>query len=141
MTQSETENDESLNEDNTLARLITILSEVKKLHAEKDSLNEEIQSLKSSNCILTVAHQQRFLESLDAEKRACNLIATGVSENDDIAFGDDTASTDEEKVSLILNKTGHDKANITSIQRLGQRREGINNRNRPLKVILDNPQV
>ena len=78
------ENIEPPNSDEHLKLLKEILTEVRNQAAERDALREEIDSLKEANRTLsdTVSQQQRFLESLDAEKRSCNMIVIGVPEED-----------------------------------------------------------
>lgn len=116
--------------DDTRAMLRTILDEVKKSNVERDKINEEIKSLKKTNETLceTLAQQQRYLESVDAERRACNLIITGVDE------GSDLGHTDEEKVNLILRTVGHENVTTTYIGRLGA--AAANRTRRPIKVVV-----
>ena len=55
-------------------------------YRERDALKADILKLKTDNTILTetLAQHQRFLEYIDSDKRACNLIITGVPEEDDL---------------------------------------------------------
>ena len=84
-----------------------------------------------------VSQQQRFLEMIDAGKRACNLIIMGVPEDPStLTSGEDSANSNEEKVKLVLKKTGHNDAEIQEITRLGKANA---ERARPTKVILKCP--
>ena len=59
-----------------------ILAEVKGLKDERFVIRQELQSLQKNNDFLSsaVMQHQRFLESLDAERRRQNMIVTGISE-------------------------------------------------------------
>ena len=86
---------------------------------------------------------QKFLESVDFDKRKQNLILTGVSETDQLQNGDLTANSDEEKVSLIMNAIGKPDTQIDAVARLGNVNPSQQNqrpRNRPIKVTLNNSQ-
>ena len=65
---------------NIATMLQTILDEVKTNRQERIKTEAEIKSLTECNVVLTntVIQQQRFLQSLDAEKRIRNLILTGI---------------------------------------------------------------
>ena len=99
--------------------------------------------MKQNNSTLTevVSQQQRFLESLDAEKRACNLIITGLKEDGPLSVEEDSAHTDEEKIVLVLKKIGQENIAPVSVTRLGERRPGLHTRNRPVKVVLHSPGI
>ena len=62
--------------------LASILSEIKALRKEKLDLKKRVESLEEQSKTLADAafQHQRFLETIDAAKRACNLIITGVPE-------------------------------------------------------------
>lgn len=114
---------------------------MKKFNSERESIKNDLQELKKSNELLleTVAQQQRFLEEVDAEKRAKNLIVLGVSESD-FVVRDQTLHTDKDKVGAVLNAIGfHEPHNIVSVQRLGKE-DTTSNRKRPIKVILSNSE-
>ena len=71
-------------DDGSIATMLqTILDEVKTNRQERIKTEAEIKSLTECNVVLTntVIQQQRFLESLDAEKRIRNLILTGIQED------------------------------------------------------------
>ena len=86
----------------------------------------------------TVIQLQRFLESLDAEKRIRNLILTGIPEDTPLPTGDEDtpeATTDEEKVTLILTKMNHGDVPVAAIHRLGKKEP---TKNRATRVTLAN---
>ena len=128
-------------EDTGVAHMLqSILTEIKALREDRKKTDDEIKTLRECNDTLTntVYQQQRFLESLDADKRALNLILTGVPEDSDLLTGgegEDPASTDEAKVALILKKIGHADIRIKSVERLGQ---AVTGKIRAIKVILEN---
>ena len=68
--------------------LSLILAEVKELRKDKSNLKAEVTELKKENEALkdSVFQHQRFLESIDAEKRSQNLIITGLSEESDLTI-------------------------------------------------------
>ena len=127
------------NSDNETNKLLgEILSEVKKFNTERESVKAELQELKATNELLldAVTQQQRFLEELDSDRRAKNLIVIGVPEND-LAVNGTTASTDREKINLVFGAINCGNPNIVSIQRLGK----VNpERARPLKVVLSSAE-
>ena len=108
---------------------------------EKDALNKQIRELKKDREKITetLSHHQRMLESLEAERRAANIIMTGVSEEQ---LGD--AATDVGKVKLVLSAIGQQNVQVKSVERLGtarqDRRPTSDSRpyRRPLKVVLAN---
>lgn len=111
-----------------------ILEEVKKMNVYRVQTDQQIHELKESNDLLkkTLAQQQRFLEGLDADKRAQNIIALGVPENE-LSVGDHKAENDDEKWMLIKNAIGCPESGHVRINRLG-RPNG--NTCRPLKIVL-----
>ena len=145
-----------------ISRLLnTILTEVTDLRKEKLVLKKEIDAVKKENLELkanqiklegeqkyltdAILQHQRFLEAIDGQKRAENLIITGVPEESVLkasgAEAAETAETDSEKVSLVLKQIGHkDDTIVINVVRLGKKYTGPNARPRPLKVITGNPQ-
>jgi hypothetical protein len=89
----------------TVTQLLTsVLAEVKDLKAEKTNLKLEFQKLKQENLFLAeaVTQHQSFLEAIDGEKRAKNLIVNGVPEDSAIVDGAAApATTDREKLSFF----------------------------------------
>ena len=83
---------------NITSTLQTILEEVRSSNRERDALKADILKLKTDNTILTetLAQHQRFLEYIDSDKRACNLIITGVSEEDDLRVNDEVSAQSDE---------------------------------------------
>ena len=131
----------------TVTQLLTsVLEEVKELRKERSNLASELQKLKEENSFLieTVGQHQRFLEALDGEKRSQNLIITGVREDIPLVESNEpeqSATTDTEKVSLVLKQIGHkDDVTIKEVFRLGKKKNGTGTRPRPLKIITNHPQ-
>ena len=109
---------------------------------EVDSLKEEDQHLSDA-----VFQHQRFLESLDAEKRNKNLIVLEVAEDTNLTVPGTggapavVADQDQTKVSLLLRKICHkEDINIVEITHLGKKSSRPNARPRPIKVVTSTPQ-
>ena len=81
-----------------------------------------------------ISKQQRFLETLDRKERELNLVFLGVPDENE---GLDGRTTDETKVSKILEKIGVDE-NICSHRRLGN---SLGNRKRPILVTVASKDV
>lgn len=80
----------------------------------------------------------RFLESLDFERRKNNIIAIGIPEESALTHHDSVANTDEEKVSLVLKALDIPAIEISAIDRLGkiQTQDQGRPRCRPVKITL-----
>ncbi|KAF0298410.1 hypothetical protein FJT64_004276 [Amphibalanus amphitrite] len=111
---------------------------------EKEALNKQIQELKKDRDKMaeTLSHHQRMLESMDSERRAANVIMTGVPEEQLEA-----ATTDIDKVKLVLSTIGQQNVEVKSVVRLGAQPQQQDRRpptggarpyRRPIKVILKN---
>lgn len=141
-----TNNDNQLDliPDNSQALLKEILVEVKKSNTEREEIKTEIKSLKEENSLLqkTLLQQQRYLESIDAERRGNNIIITGLDENNILINENDNtanASTDEEKVKLIFAKIGYTGTKLVYMKRLGAPAQ--DKTRRPLKIVLENQDI
>ena len=140
------------------SKLDIVLKEVKaskderlKYQREVDGLKLQMNALQTENCLLNkaVLQQQRFLESIDAEKRKGTVILTGLSEDDPLPSYTNEAdmvvqvNTDEKKVERIFGKIGQSDIAISNVQRLGERKTepGVGGRIpiRALKVTLAVP--
>ena len=95
--------------------------------------------------IEAVNQHQRFLESIDSEKCACNFIITGVPETpftdpDSPADSPVSVNTDSEKVDIILRKIVH-KADVKvkDVIRLGKPHNTSDALPRPLKIVTASP--
>ena len=113
--------------------LKSILTELRKLTSNKEETDRQMQQLKEGNEMLmrTISQQQCFLEEIDADRRSCNLIVLGVSE-------DQPVTKDCDKISMIFNKLElPGPTPIKSMQRLGKKLP-TNTRPRPIKVVLEN---
>ena len=115
-------------------------------HSQTRALQGKVAALEHDNRNLSQAleQQQRFMESVDTEQRKHNLIITGVSEVQGMKSGQGTeATTDAEKINLILGRIDHRDVAIDHVQRLGKPPviDQLNTssrppRPRPLKVVL-----
>ena len=107
------------------AMLQLILREVRAIRGERaevSKLRQECQELRS-----VVAQQQAFMEQLDARDRQCNVVLTGVPEED--AADLDGATSDAEKCDMVLSKMGVQGVQQLEVSRLGKPADG---RNRPI---------
>lgn len=108
----------------------TIKKEIRdEFQPKVDELKEEQESLRE-----IVTKQQTFLEQLDTNQRAGNLIVLGVTE-EELRYGLSEATTDRQKIDLILLNIECNAA-VKSVTRLGER---IDDRPRPMKVTLADP--
>ena len=119
--------------------LQAILDEVRQQRAERDALQARADVLAQENVTMrqALAQQQRFLEYLDAGRRASDIIMTGIPEDSLLRDGDDEAHTDEQKVALVLAKLESGRVETSSISRLGKNVVG---RIRPIKMTLRDPK-
>ena len=89
--------------------LQSILDEMKKMNAANELRDVQIQDLQESHAMMKkiVVQQQKFLEMMDQDRRAANVIVLGVPEDDNLELGEDlVASTVEEKCQGVLEKIG-----------------------------------
>ena len=133
----------SENEESTQDKLNTILNEVKKFNEATQAMNEKLEQLSTENnqLVRTVQQQQRYLEMIDAEKRASNIIITGVPESETetsatLEADGEIADTDDSKVRMLLRKIGHQNIATKETMRLGKIVQG---KTRAIKVVLADP--
>lgn len=121
-------------------KLDRILDSLKTHGEERAEMQKDIRRLSDENTQMKAAllQHQRYLESLEAEKRASNLIITGVPEQN-IKYKDKTASTDQEKCNLLLTVIGTPNLAINEIQRLGKPPNDPQQK-RAIKVTLHDPK-
>lgn len=118
--------------------LIKILDEIKTMNANSAQRDAQIKELQESNQMLrkTLAQQQRFLETLDEDRRATNIIVLGLPEDVDMPYGERSLATDEEKWQGVLEEIAiTEPIVVDNIQRLGKVRS---NGPRPTKITLRN---
>ena len=100
--------------------------------------NEDIKKI-----TMAVAEHQKYLESLEAQKRAANMIVTGVPEGDMTVNGN-IITSDLEKCSALLHLLEEDGSVIKSLSRLGKEpaptSTGEPRHPRVIKVQLENPE-
>ncbi|KAF0307359.1 hypothetical protein FJT64_002290 [Amphibalanus amphitrite] len=114
-----------------------------KWNKEKEAMQKEIKELRrdKDKMIVALGQHQKMLEAIEAERRAANLIITGVPEDN---MGG--ATTDRAKVNLVLATMGQSGVPVKSVERLGNQRQdgrapaagGSRPYRRPIKVVLAN---
>ena len=111
-------------------QLKEVKDELSLLRVENEKVKQRMEKIEGENIELrkTLIQQQCFMESVDAERRAANLIITGLPETDiEIGgIGEDGGNqqvyrSELEKVQLIMKVVNSD-AEILSFRRLGKPR-------------------
>ena len=119
-------------------KLNEILKELKDMKEKNTRYDDEIKRLNGvvndQNKVL--AAQQKFLESIDTEKRGQDMIVLGLTET---LNGDNEENNDEIQINLILRAIEVDpnKVKVERIERLGKVEEGNAMKKRPIKVTLE----
>ena len=126
-----------MDETNILAKLDVIIVELKELRRKSEDQGLEVKRVdqKVIEHGKVLAAHQKFMEDLDAEKRAKHMIVLGLTEED--GDGEQEEGEDErEKFLGIVDTIGvqRNEVQIEYVERLGQRNEGQGQRNRPLKI-------
>ena len=114
--------------------VIQLRSEIKSV---KDDHDIKLDKLRDENKVLRdcMMQHQRYLESLESQKRVENIFIFGVSESENMTHDNVTATNDKEKCSLIFNKIGCQVQEV-DISRLGREPEHGRPAKRPIKVQL-----
>ena len=119
-----------------LDRILDELKEIKETSKEND---DEIKRLKTvvNDQSKIIEGQQRFLESLDADRRCRDLIVLGLNE---------TATSDNDQLTDILRAIDlrPEDIDVSNMERLGRVDDDEGNsttRKRPLKVTLESRAV
>ena len=115
-----------------MTKLDLIIHELKIMKEKSEEQEKEIKKVErtvAGHGKILAAHQ-KFMEGLDAEKRAKHLIVLGLKEDRD---GDD-----QEKFMGIVDAigVGRNDVEVESTERLGNVDENQPNKTRPLKIIL-----
>jgi hypothetical protein len=132
---------------NDIKEEMKIIKQENAAHGKKiDALEKHVTELqqkgdelaKENSCLSqALQQQQRFLEGVDYDKRRNNIIVTGIPEQAQLTRNEGpAATTDEEKVLLVMTEIGHQTVEIAKIQRLGKVQPGPTPRPRPIKVEL-----
>ena len=117
---------------NVIDKLDLILNELKEIKERNTANDTEVKRLQTvvnnQNKILS-AHQ-RFMEDIDREKRANDLIVLSLPESE---------MEDKDKFAEVLRAIdiNPDNVAVTKLTRLGKKDDGNSTRNRPLKVTLE----
>lgn len=119
--------------DDILIGINNIREEFQEFKTDKQALRQELENVKQENAELREAlmHHQRYLESLEAEKRSSNIIVTGVKEQNDIG-------KDSTEVAKILEEIGVEGVEFKTVTRIGKVHPG-QTRPRALKITLADP--
>ena len=124
-------------------KLNEILREIKEMKEKNTRYDEEIKRLNSvindQNKVL--AAQQKFLETIDTDRRGQHLIVLGLAENAAPEGNDEDGDEyDKEQFNLILQTiaVAPNSVKVKCIERLGKLEEGVTNqRRRPIKVTFE----
>ena len=125
--------DESLEGNPIEQKLDEILKEIRLVNDKWEKCDKEIkridQVVNDHSKILSA--QQKFLEGLDAEKRAKHMIVLGLKEDEN--------GTDLDKLNDIITVIGLNPENVKveNIERLGTKDDDQPNKTRPTKVTLE----
>ena len=127
--------DEAIDENSIITKLDVIINQLKQMQEKNESQDKEIERLegiiKTQGKILS--DHQKFMEGLDAEKRAKDIIVLGLKEEE----GQD----DSEKFLEIVDTVGVKRTDVevSCVARLGKiDEEQIDeDKTRPLKVTLE----
>jgi hypothetical protein len=119
-------------------RMFETECEVMLLKKEKDNIVSELTELRIENRHVTdsLLNHQKYLEKLEASKRASNLIVSGLPEAE-LVIDRETFSTDEEKVAKVFLELGQEDIAVNKCERLGRTNAETS---RLLRVELKNPQ-
>jgi hypothetical protein len=108
------------------------------VQTETMSLRTEVDELRDENKYVTdtLLQHQRYLESIEAAKRAANIVITGLPESD-MEINGHILHTDVEKTQHVLAEIDQQTVEVEECIRLGQ----VNPEHpRVMKVKLKNPQ-
>ena len=134
MRQLRTSVDKALGKTDALEKKVDHLTnENAVLQKEGQELKEEVEMLRGA-----LMHHQRFLESVDTERRASNLIIFGIPEGG-MRVGNATLEADEDKVGAVFTGLGY-QMHFTELVRLGKNAPGAGERSRPIKVMIQDPR-
>lgn len=118
-----------------MTKLDTIITEINLKNFE---LQNDITEIKKENQFLknTILQHQKFFESIEAEKRAKNVIILCLPEVGlDLFHESNSYKTDHEKLNLIITILGTNPE-VEDIIRLGAEIPSDINKPRPVKIIL-----
>ena len=108
---------------------------------DREAMQTEIRNLRRDNEKMAeaVAHHQKMLEIMESDKRAGNLIVTGLPEDNM-----EGATTDGDKIKKVMSVMQLEDVEVKSVERLGARRPAGDTaatgrpHQRPVKVVLAN---
>ena len=108
-----------------------VAQKIDQLELNDDQLKQDIETMSE-----TVNQQQRYLETIDYERRKNHLVITGLAEDSPLIDEQGQAAvTDQEKVNTIFNHIGYEHIEFNELRRLGEKPRNRNTTyKRPLKV-------
>ena len=118
----------------------TITEQVNRISTRVGHVESEVGHMHNS-----LLQHQRFLESIDAEKRRKTVIITGLSEDEPLDGDQDEngvvikISSDRDKVQQIFTKIGQGSTGVSNVEKLGQKQTARDGRIpiRAVKVHLE----
>ena len=124
--------DETVDDSNIMTKLDVIINELKLMKEKSEKQDGDIKKINGTvteHGNILAAHQ-KFMEGLDAEKRAKHLVVLGLKE--------ETHGDDHENFLGIIDAIGVKRTDVVieSAERLGNVDEEQPNRTRPLKITL-----
>lgn len=102
--------------------LITEMTQGLKISAKCERNEKELGNLIKENDKLKAvfAEQQKFLSTIDTDRRKGNVIITGVPEQTPLTSGEHPDTNDREKVEKIIGVIGCAEIPFSNLERLGQ---------------------
>ena len=122
--------------ENLMTNRLSVAENRLKLHDEELARKDE----QIAHLTNTMINMQRSLNSIDSQKRSCNLIISGLTEGQ-LTAENVTVESDLEKVNLILSAVGlaQPLTNDEGLSRIGKPND--NRRPRLLKVVCDSNEI
>ena len=104
------------------------------------SNNNKLQQEDLKKVTMAIAEHKKYLESLEAQKRASNMIVPGIPETETVVDGVGLSS-DSEKCAAVLRAIGEDSSIIKAVSRLGKApASSAEGRPRIIKVQLESSE-
>ena len=123
--------------ENLMTNRLSVAENRLKLHDEELARKDE----QIAHLTNTITNMQRSLNSIDSEKRSCNLIIAGMTEGQ-LTTEELSIDTDDDKVNMILSAIGLEQNQLgdnLKLARIGKQNE--NGRPRLLQVICDSNEI
>ena len=114
----------------------TITDQVNRISTRVGHVESDVGHMHNS-----LLQHQRFLESIDAEKRRKTVIITGLSEDEPLDGDQDEngvvikISSDRDKVQQIFTKIGLGSTGVSNVERLGQKQTARDDGRIPIRAV------